>query len=142
MAEVIIRLPSKVPYGYIEVRADASEVENLPSPDMLATFYATYFTAYKEAELKALQAGPSSAKSTAKPLPSLDETLGGLGTKVAKVAAEDGFEKAQELIVKELGGVPVEETGDEPWNQPTDPAVEAESKPWIAKAAESDWDFG
>lgn len=139
MAEVILRLPSKVPYGFIEVRADASEVENLPSPDMLASFYAAYFLAYKEVETKTFEAGPSTAKSTAKPLPSLEDTLSGLGDKVAIAAATEGFEAAQDLIVRELGGVPVEETGDEPWNQPS---AATEEKPWVAKAAESDWDFG
>lgn len=132
MAQVILRIPSKVPYGYVEVHADASEVENLPSPEMLATFYATYFKAYKEAEEKALFSGPSAPKSKAPQI------------KISDVLTEmsDGDHDTEEsavkaLLVKELGAVEVEETGDEPWNQTT----ETEEKPWVAKASESDWDF-
>ncbi|HEY6020849.1 MAG TPA: hypothetical protein VIY48_13405 [Candidatus Paceibacterota bacterium] len=131
MAEVVLRLPSKVPYGYVEIRADASEVESLPSPDMLASFYAAYFLAYKESEVGILEAGPSTAKSKAAQIQVSD-----ILAEMSDGDRDDREAAAKTLIVRELGGIPVEETGDEPWNQP--PATTKE-KPWIA---EPDWDFG
>lgn len=125
MTQIILRLPSKVPYGYVEVSADSADIEDIPSPETLATFYATYMKAYKEAEEKALTFQPPILKAKPAVSKSVDDVL-----------SED---EVKDLLVKELGAVPVpNETGDEPWNQET----EAEEKPWVAKAKESDWDFG
>lgn len=116
MAELIYRIPSKVPYGYVEWRGDPNDP--IPDPETLARGYAEYVTAYKKAEEAALQAPTKLvSKPAVKP--------------VEDVLSED---EVVDLIVKELGGVPVEETA--PW----DDKPEVAKKEWEAPASDA-WDF-
>lgn len=127
--DIIIRIPSKVPYGYIEVRADETEIDKVPSPEMLASFYANYMKAYKDAEVKALEAPPTAPPAI--PTPTPEEAA-------AKLNAMD------KLITEELGGKIVG-AKEKPWEN----EVETPEKPWEsdgAKASEpstsdDDWDF-
>jgi len=115
MAEIIFRFPSKVPYAYVEMRAE-TDVD--PTPEELAEQFASSFKRYKAAEEKALQ-----APANARPEPTVEEVL-----------SED---EAKDLLVRELGAVPVDETGDEPWNNKPEPAT----KEWKAPSDDA-WDFG
>jgi len=116
MAEIIYRFPSKVPYGYVEVRFEGQ----YEGPARLAETYIEDFKKFKAAEERALQA-PVIIKP--KPEPTVEEVL-----------SED---EVKDLLVKELGAVPVDETGDEPWNNKPEPAA----KEWKAPSDDA-WDFG
>jgi hypothetical protein len=124
MAEIIYRLPSKVPYGYVEVRYSAEDVATIfdtLEPEEIADDYIRIFKRFKDAEEKALTFKPPILK--AKPEPTVEEVL-----------SED---EVKDLLVKELGAVPVDETGDEPWNN----KPEQTEKKWEAPSDDA-WDFG
>lgn len=115
MATTILRIPSKVPYGYVEVHLEG-EMDAVT----LANKYAEYVLAYKKAEEKALEFKPPILK--AKPAPVED---------IAKILEED---EAVDLVVSTLGATDVT---DEPWNDKPEPAA----KEWEAPADDA-WDFG
>lgn len=128
MTEIIYRIPSKVPYGYVEVRFNEGDIP--PDPLVIAEEYANYFYAYKGAEEAALTKAP---QITSKP--AITKPLAEVTT-----LTED---EAKDLIVRELGGVPIEGGETEPWKNKPDTVDE----PWVEEkrapvtAASSDWDF-
>lgn len=122
MAELIYRFPSKVPYGYVELKV---EIDRDPTPEEVATQYIESFLKYRDAEEKALNA-PNSAPPKSKP-----------ATKpIEDVLSED---EATDLIKRELGATEVSDDSDSdaPWNN----KPEAEEKPYVKPASEDDWDF-
>lgn len=122
MAEVIFRFPSKVPYGYVEVKMERV-MGNLDSSD-LAAEYVREFTTYRDAEAKALDSLNSTPPKSPPAMPkSVDEVLD-----------ED---EAKELIKSKLGATEVDGEEDAPWNN----KPEAEEKPYVTPASEDDWDF-
>jgi hypothetical protein len=123
VAEIIFRFPSKVPYGYVELR---TTTDDNPTPEVLAQQYASDFLRYKEAEAAALAAGP---KKVGKPEPDINQEL--------------SQEEAGNLIKHDLGATEVMD--EAPWDNP--PAAPT-ADPWADKSepatpvADSDWDFG
>lgn len=116
MATTILRIPSKVPYGYVEIHLEG-ELDAVT----LANKYAEYVLTYKKAEEAALQA-PTVLKS--KPAP-VEE--------ISKILEED---EAVDLVTSTLGATDVT---DEPWTDENKP--EPAAKEWEAPV-DSDWDFG
>lgn len=128
MTEIIYRIPSKVPYGYVEVRF---ENDHRPLADQLAADYASYFLAYKEAEEAALKAPTKvQAKHNVKPLVQV------LADPPEETDDAAVLESVKALIGKELGGVEIDDDADAPWNNKPEPA----KKPYAVD--DSDWDFG
>ena len=127
MSEIEFRLPSKVPYGYVNVRFNTPETE-APDPQFLAAMYASYVMAFAEQERESLNAYGKPAQAKQAPSEAAPE-------------AAMTKEEAEKLIKQELGGVVVsEETHEKPWENEA-PAVK---KPWegggtAVKPAEIDW---
>lgn len=127
MAEVIFRFPSKVPYGYVEVKMERtmSGVDSVG----LAQEYAREFLTYREAEAEALAAPKPAAKAQA---PSVDEVLNYNGDGPGDVDAA-----ATELIKNALGATELDDDPTAPWNDKPEP----EEKPYVAPPSASDWEF-
>lgn len=126
MAQTILRIPSKVPYGYVEVI-----LEGEMDATRLANKYAAYVLEYKAAEEKALNAGFSAPKS--KPaVKSVDDVLD-----YNNDGPGDVDTAAADLIKSKLGATEVDGDEDAPWNN----KPEAEDKPYVKPAAADDWDF-
>ena len=113
MSEIIYRIPSAIPYAYVEVHV--KDVSELPDPAMLAAQYAAYYDAYSKEEKAAIQRALSAPQAPSQTDP---ET------------------RAQQLLNEGLGGVT--ELHDEaeeyknnsdkaPWDKPQ---VDAKPKPW------------
>ena len=119
MAEVVFRLPSVVPYGYVEVRWESPGKPI--APEILASMYANYVLAFAEEERKAASAygNPSTAAPAA------------VG---AEVDQEDqAHETAVQAVAEGLGATVIEEgEAPAPWETKV-PAPQA--KPWEKKAA-------
>lgn len=115
MAELIFRFPSKVPYGYVELR---TQLDQDPTPEELAEQYVSSFLRYKKAEEAALQA-PVTLKSPPASVATVDEVL-----------SED---EAVATVVATLGAT---EVSDAPWDNKPD----EKAKEWSAPA-DSAWDF-
>lgn len=130
--QITYRIPSKVPYGYAEVTFNEGEIP--PDPLALAEEYANYVLAYKGAEEKALTA-PNSKPIKAKPpvTRSISEIMSDEDVDTEKEAA--ALKAAEDLIIKNLGGVKVDEE-TAPWDNPP----ETEPKEWTPPASDA-WDF-
>ena len=115
MAPVTFRIPSKIPYGYIEFVTEG-ELDAVA----LANQYVEFVKAYKDAEERAL-AAPTKTQSKHE-VASVD-----------KVLSED---EVVDLVVRELGGVPVDDDKDAPWNNKPEPV----KKDYAVD--DSSWDFG
>lgn len=140
MAEIIYRIPSAIPYAYVEVHV--KDISALPDPVMLAAQYAAYYDAYSKEEKAAIQRALKASPGRGPGVHS--------GPKEAadapQAASQDqDMVKAHEILAEGLGGVtevPDESTyksldeqadamiksgGDAPWNKPV---AEAKPKPW------------
>ena len=127
MAELIYRFPSKVPYGYVELKV---EIDRDPTPEEVATQYIESFLKYRDAEEKALNA-PNSAPPKSKPP---------IVRTIAEVMSDEDVDtekQAADLIKRELGATEVDGEDDAPWNN----KPEAEEKPYVTPASEDAWDF-
>lgn len=127
MAELIYRIPSKVPYGYVEIKYSAEDlVDVLPdlTPEAVADDYIRVVTRYRDMEEKALTA-PNSAPPKSKPpiVQPIDDVL--------------SQDDAADLIKSKLGATEVDGEDDAPWNN----KPEAEEKPYVTPASEDAWDF-
>ena len=125
MSEIEFRLPSKVPYGYVNV---SFTTEDTPEPATLAAMYASYVMAFAEQERESLNAYGKPVQAKQAPSEAAPE---------AAVTEEE----AEKLIKKELDGVVVsEETHEKPWENEA-PKVK---KPWenggsAPEPAQIDW---
>jgi hypothetical protein len=126
MAEVIYRFPSKVPYGYVEVKFETPDT----NPDVLAKLYIEDFQRFRSSEESALTA-PNSAPPKSKPP---------IVRSIAEVMSDEDVDtekQAADLIKRELGATEVDGEDDAPWNN----KPEAEEKPYVTPASEDAWDF-
>ena len=118
MTEIIYRIPSAIPYAYVEIHAQ--DISELPDPAMLAAHYAAYYDAYSKEEKEAIKRaleGPKRPdprdsigdphKAVTEAVRALDEGLGGVT-------------KLEDLI---------EVSGIAPWDD-SDLKAEAKPKPW------------
>jgi hypothetical protein len=127
MAEIEFRLPSAVPYAYVNVKASEAELGAdglLANPEMLARVYANYVMAFSSAEREALDAyGKPQEAPSEPPSASVDQE--------AEASETDPQADAESLIKSELGATKI---GEEP--APWEEKAEAtEPKPWEKKAA-------
>lgn len=147
MAEIEFRLPSKVPYGYVNVTGTEEEFGApglISSPDILARVYANYVLAFAEAERKALD---GYGKTPSVPLGDVFKPVVGQEPDVHESAVQaprtvnqvmsdedvDTVAEAEEILKRELGATVIEEQGDPapPWEKK---AEAPEPKPWEKKA--------
>jgi hypothetical protein len=97
VTEIEFRLPSKVPYGYANVRF---EVEGVPDAEYIANMYANYVMAFAEAERSALNAyGKPSEAPTAPPVAKVDQ----------ESTDEENVHETAVQAVKELGATKIDE---------------------------------
>lgn len=126
MATVILRVPSKVQYGYVEIQATPEELGDASlasSPEALALVYMNYVKAFREGEEQALKAAAPAPKPKAE--------------KPASLPADDGMAEAEKLLKDGLGATVVDE--EAPYKK-TPPAAKA--KPWEEKGAVKAPDLG
>lgn len=137
MATVILRVPSKVQYGYVEIQATPEELGDASlasSPEALALVYMNYVKAFREGEEQALKA----ATSTPKPKAEKPVSIAAIVDDIAKAdAADDGMAEAEKLLKDGLGATVVDE--EAPYKK-TPPAAKA--KPWEEKGAIKAPDLG
>ena len=139
MSEIEFRLPSKVPYGYVNVRFDIPG--DAPEPKMIAALYASYVMAFTEQERESLNAYGKPSEAPPGDVQAAKARLV-KGQKPRTVDEADVMaEEAVKLIVNELDGKVVsEETHDKPWENEA-PKVK---KPWenggsAPEPAQIDW---
>lgn len=132
VATVILRVPSKVQYGYVEIQATPEELGDASlasSPEALALVYMNYVKAFREGEEQALKAAaPAPKPKTEKPV------------SIAAIVddiADDGMAEAEKLLKDGLGATVVDE--EAPYKK-TPPAAKA--KPWEEKGAVKAPDLG
>lgn len=137
MAEIIYRIPSAVPYAYVEVHV--SDLSELPDPAMLAAQYAAYYDAYSREEKAAIQRALGAPQADSQEAPPGDPQVAAqrLAGGRKPRTADEASEMAVQLIKSELGAVEVAEhdeaedcknnSNKAPWDQP---AAEAKPKPW------------
>ena len=138
MATVILRVPSKIHYGYVEIHATPEELGGdaalLSSPELLAEMYVRYTKDFREREEQALKA----AAPASKPKPEKPVSIAAIVDDIAKAdAAEADLTEAEKLLVQTLGATVVEENA--PYKK-TPPAAKA--KPWEEKGAVKAPDLG
>jgi hypothetical protein len=150
VATVILRVPSKIQYGYVEIQATPEELGGdaalLSSPELLAEMYVRYTKDFREREEQALKAAAPTPK------PKAEVTLKELGDAMADMAkataptlkseTEESFsiaslDEAEKLLVQTLGATVMEENA--PYKK-TPPAAKA--KPWEEKGAVKAPDLG
>jgi hypothetical protein len=129
VATVILRVPSKIQYGYVEIQATPEELGGdaalLSSPELLAEMYVRYTKDFREREEQALKAAAPAPK------PKPEVTLKELGDAMGEMA------EAEKLLKDGLGATVVGE--DAPYKK-TPPAAKA--KPWEEKGAVKAPDLG
>jgi hypothetical protein len=128
MAKITVRLPSKVPYGYVEF--EVNDGEDWPDPEALAKDYVWHFSEYRKAEEAALTASNSAPPKSKPPIV----------RSIAEVMSDEDVDtekQAADLIKRELGATEVDGEDDAPWNN----KPEAEEKPYVTPASEDAWDF-
>lgn len=132
MATVILRVPSKVQYGYVEIQATPEELGDASlasSPEALALVYMNYVKAFREGEEQALKAAAPTPK------PKAEEP-------VSIAAIVDDITEAEKLLKDGLGATVIDDAivdGDAPYKK-TPPAAKA--KPWEEKGAVKAPDLG
>lgn len=119
MSEIVFRLPSKLPYGYVELRATNEELTHLPDPEMLGAVYAAFVEAYKAGEKagfeRALQRtevaksnhllDPAEMVKGKKPSPLEVPGWGSSDAAAATDRAEAQLDKAVELAANALAAI-------------------------------------
>jgi hypothetical protein len=129
VATVILRVPSKIQYGYVEIQATPEELGGdaalLSSPELLAEMYVRYTKDFREREEQALKAAAPAPK------PKPEVTLKELGDAMGEMA------EAEKLLKDGLGATVVDEGA--PYKK-TPPAAKA--KPWEEKGAVKAPDLG
>lgn len=134
MANIEFRLPSKVPYGYVNV---SFTTDDTPEPETIAAMYAAYVMAFAEQERESLNNYGKPVQASSAPF----EGPPGDPEAAAKRLAEDkkprtvdeAEEMAAQLIKSELGGVVVSKyNNDGPGDVEAD-AMDA-AKPWENEA--------
>jgi len=134
VAEVIFRLPSKLPYGYVELHATAEELSSLPDPEMLGGVYAAFVEAYRAGEKAGFERGEAS-KGNHVLVPSRGEVLAQTTDRVValseglsdRLAVVDSESDAASLLVATLGATVLESVdADAPYAKP----ALAVKKPW------------
>jgi len=136
VADIEYRLPSKIPYGYVNVKFT---LEETPEPEILAAMYASYAMAFAEQERKSLDEYGKPVQARTAPSEATPEVA---APKPVHGVPADAEVSAEDLIKQELGGVVVsEEIHEKPWEQDVPAAA---PKPWenggsAPKAAAIDW---
>lgn len=161
MSQITFRLPSKIPYGYVEVTGDPEDFgfRGVADAEAIGMIYASYMAAYVDGEKAGLAMAtqpkvtanlPGKVAKPAKVPMTVDRDEPAVaspeaaaqrldeGKKPRTVAEENAM--VTELIKRELGATEIDEDAP-PWEVP---AVDAGPKPWenggpAPKVAEIDW---
>lgn len=108
MTEVHFRLPSKLPYAYVEVRGTPEEIQAM-NYESLAALFANAMYAYGKQERA-----------------SIDQIAGG-GTGLVPPKPAAPAEDAAQEVKDQLGATEIDDVNEAPYKAPT-PAAKA--KPW------------
>lgn len=118
MAELEFRLPSAIPYAYVNWRGTEEEAARL-NPEMLATLYANTLNAFQQAEAAAGRAIAAGARApVSQPAaPVLEESSG-------------DQDEAVQAVTEGLGATEIDDVNAPPYRQA---APAAKPKPWETK---------
>ena len=137
--KVTYRLPSNVPYAYVEVTFELADANGRPDFSELAYDYAQALGEFREQEKSAINGVPRAhvpmydAPEVPKVKPSEIAEREGLGVPV--IPTDDEVDKAASLMKTLLGAVEVDgDDPDAPWNKTEEP------KP-TPSTTDDDWDF-
>lgn len=110
MTEVHFRLPSKLPYAYVEVRGTPEEIQAM-NYESLAALFANAMYAYGKQERA-----------------SIDQIAGG-GTGIVPPKPAVPAEDAAQEVMDQLGATEIDNVNQAPYKAPAPPA---KAKPWQA----------